>query len=71
MLQYHMKSLETGQIHPKKCVVCGEDAHYSYGICGKALYMLPTRGPNVGKHTLFIIIQILFLDWQKRIVVWH
>ena len=53
MLQHHMKSLETGRKHPKKCVVCGEDSHSFCGICGKALHMLPTRGPNVGK-TCFV-----------------
>ena len=53
MLQHHMNSLETGRKHPKKCVVCGEDSHSFCGICGKALHMLPTRGPNVNK-TCFI-----------------
>ena len=53
MIQYHLKSMETGRKHPKKCVVCGEDAHSVCTICGKALHLLPQRGPNQGK-TCFI-----------------
>jgi hypothetical protein len=49
LLKKHIEGVSTGRKHPKRCVVCGEQAYSVCTLCNnKAMHFFPKKGVNAG-----------------------
>jgi hypothetical protein len=53
LLNHHLKSVQTGNKHPRNCKVCGKKAYSLCTVCGEAMHVMPNKGEVAGATCFF------------------